>query len=238
MWALFTSLAAGVIAADSVVIALISLGGAALIVNLYKSDGPWSKSFHWALYAGNYLLAIRAITGILIGVPRPGNVLFTIPRIHLPTWLPGIRIGGDVTQERLISSLHEGLIIATVIALFGAANSVTNPRQLLKVLPSRFYQIAVTLIIATTVFPQLVTSIKRIRDAQYLRSGNKPRISTIALPLLEESLGRSVNLAESMEARGYGQSRHHSRYRPITLSSRDYSMMSLGILAMIAMVSM
>lgn len=238
MWAFFTALSAGVIAADSVVIALAALAGAALVVRLFKSDGPWSKSFHWALYAGIYLLSIRAITGILIGVPRPGKVLFTIPRLHLPAWLPGIRIGGDVTLERLVSSLHEGLVIATVIALFGAANSVTNPRQLLKVLPARFYQIAVTLIIATTVFPQLVTSIKRIRDAQYLRSGKKPRILTIALPLLEESLGRSVNLAESMEARGYGQSRQHSRYRPITLSAKDYSAMIFGLISMITMVTM
>lgn len=237
-WAIFAALAVAVVASDKVICALIALGGSALIVFKFAQDGPWSKSFQWSLIAGLYLLLIRALTGILIGVPRPGTNLFEIPRIHLPSWLPGIRIGGPVTLERLSASLHEGLIIATVIALFGAANSVTSPHKLLRVMPSRIYQLAVTLIIATSVFPQLIASIKRIRDAQFIRSGKRPRISKIALPLLEESLGRAVNLAESMEARGYGQSKAQSRYRPIKYSSRDLLYITLGLTTGIAMVAL
>jgi energy-coupling factor transporter transmembrane protein EcfT len=129
-------------------------------------------------------------------------------------------------------------MIATVIALFGAANSVTSPHKLLRVLPSHIYQLAVTLTIATSVFPQLITSIQRIRQAQFLRSGKKPRISQVAIPLLEESLGRAVHLAESMEARGFGQSRKQSRYRPISYSFRDLAVVSGGIFSAIAMVAM
>lgn len=237
-WALFTCLAVGVVAADSATLALLAVGGAALIVKLYKQDGPWSASFRWSLLAGFVLLSIRAITGILIGVPRIGEVLFTLPRINLPSWLPGIRIGGSVTWERLSSSLHEGLIIATVIALFGAANSVTSPHKLLRVLPSRIYQVGVTLTIATSVFPQLISSIARIRQAQFLRSGSKPRISRIAIPLLEESLARAVHLAEAMEARGFGQSKSQSRYRPIDYSVRDFAWISSGILIAVGMVAL
>ena len=237
-WAIFTALAVAVVISDSVVCAALALGGAAFIVLLNKQDGPWSKSFQWSLVAGLYLLSIRAITGIIIGVPRPGKTLFEIPRIHLPTWLPGIRIGGPVTWERLSSSLHEGVIIATVIALFGAANSVTSPHKLLRVLPSRIYQLAVTMVIATSVFPQLIASISRIRSAQFIRSGKKPRIASVALPLLEESLGRSVNLAESMEARGFGQSSQQSRYRPIHYSPRDLVFMLCGLTTSIAMVAL
>ena len=235
-WALFSSLAIGVVASDNVVIALGAVGGSALIVTFFRGEGPWRKSFQWSLVAGLYLLIIRAATGVLIGVPRPGKVLFEIPRIHLPSWLPGIRIGGPVTWERLSSSLHEGLIIAAVIALFGAANSVTSPHKLLRVMPSRVYQLAVTMIIATSVFPQLVTSIKRIRNAQFLRSGKKPPLFTVAIPLLEESLGRAVDLAESMEARGFGQSKVQSRYRPIRFEKRDLGVITTGFLIATAMV--
>ena len=237
-WALFSCLAVGVVAADSASLALVAVGGAAIIVKLYKQDGPWSASFHWSLLAGAVLIAIRAVTGIVIGVPRIGEVLFTLPRINLPSWLPGIRIGGPVTWERLSSSLHEGLIIATVIALFGAANSVTSPHKLLRILPSRIYQLGVTLTIATSVFPQLITSIARIRQAQFLRSGTKPRISSIAIPLLEESLARAILLAEAMEARGFGQSKSQSRYRPINYTGRDLAWISSGILLALGMVAL
>lgn len=237
-WALFSCLAVGVIAADSAPLALSAVGGAAPIVWRYRDDGPWRMSFQWSLLAGVILLAIRAVTGILIGVPRIGEVLFTLPRLQLPTWLPGIRIGGPVTWERLSSSLHEGLIIATVIALFGAANSVTSPHKLLRILPSRIYQVGVTLTIATSVFPQLISSIARIRQAQYLRSGRKPRITMIAIPLLEESLERAVQLAEAMEARGFGQSKSQSRYRPISYTTRDLAWISAGFALALGMVAL
>jgi len=220
-WSIFTALAFGVVLSDSAISALLAMGGAAWIVYRFRGDGPWRNSFQWSLVAGLYLIVIRAVAGIVIGVPRIGETLFTLPRIHLPSWIPGIRIGGPVTWERLSFSLHEGLIIATVIALFGAANSVTSPRKLLRVMPSRVYQLAVTLTIATSVFPQLIASITRIRQAQYLRSGRRPRISQVAIPLLEESLGRAVALAESMESKGFGLSKVQSRYRPITYSKRD-----------------
>lgn len=237
-WGLFTALAVGTIASDSALCALVALGGAAFVVSRKREEGPWRDSFKWALVAGFILIGIRAITGIVIGVPRIGTTIFTIPRINLPTWLPGIRIGGDVTWERLSSSLHEGLMIATVIALFGAANSVTSPHKLLRVMPAKIYQLSVTLTIATSVFPQLISSISRIRQAQFLRSGKKPRISSIAIPLLEESLSRAVHLAESMEARGFGQSKVQSRYRPITYSMKDLTLIMGGIFIAIAMVAL
>jgi len=43
----------------------------------------------------------------------------------------------------------------------------------------------------------------------------------VALPLLEESLARSLDLAAAMDARGYGYSRHRSRYRREKILPRD-----------------
>jgi energy-coupling factor transport system permease protein len=228
MWGFFIALASAVIATGNVFVALGAVGIAALLVYLRREEGPWGSSFKWSLIAGLYLLVIRLITGILIGVPRPGTTIFTVPRVELPSWLPGIRIGGAVTWERLSSSLSEGLIIASVIALFGAANSVTSPRKLLRTLPTSLYQVGVALTIATTVLPQLVSSISRIRSAQFLRNGKKVRISSIALPLLEESLSRAIHLAQSMESRGYGTSKVRSRYRPIPFKKIDSLYLGAG----------
>lgn len=228
MWGFFIALSFAVIATGSVWVALGAVGIASFLVHFRREAGPWGSSFKWSLVAGLYLLVIRLFAGILIGVPRPGTTLFTVPRVDLPSWLPGIRIGGAVTWERLSLSLSEGLIIAAVIALFGAANSVTSPKKLLRTLPTSLYQVGVALTIATTVLPQLVSSIARIRSAQFLRNGKKVRISSIALPLLEESLSRAIHLAQSMESRGYGLSRARSRYRPIPFKRIDSLYLGVG----------
>ena len=75
--------------------------------------------------------------------------------------------------------------------------------------------------IAASVFPQLVQSLHRIRKAQKLRGVEKVGIRSLALPLLEEALSRSLQLAEAMDSRGYGVSRRRSRYRPSPWNPRD-----------------
>jgi energy-coupling factor transporter transmembrane protein EcfT len=152
--------------------------------------------------------------------------------------MPGIRIGGAVTLERLSSSLHEGVIIATMIALFGAATSLTSPHKLLRVTPSFIYEVGITLVIATSLFPQLATSARRIRTAQKLRGMEKLRIRSIAIPLLEESLSRSLQLAAAMDSRGYGMSRKRSRYRPQPWLMRDFFTLALISFASFAMVAL
>lgn len=236
MWIFFIVLAIGVVASSNSLYALGAISLAALIVKYHGDRGPWRSSFRWSLYAGLYLMGIRLIASILIGVPIPGTTIFTLPRLVLPNWLPGIRIGGPVTLERMSNSLQEALIIVAVIALFGAANSVTSPHKLLRTLPVSVYQISVALTIATSILPQFISSINRIRDAQLMRNGLRPKLSSIALPLLEESLTRSTHLAESMESRGYGLSRKRSRYRPFSFSPLDIYLIASASILSTAMV--
>jgi energy-coupling factor transporter transmembrane protein EcfT len=221
LWVSAILLALGVVALDNAWIAIAIVGAVALLVYLRRDGSPWQASFNLSLRIGATILAIRTIVGILIGVPIPGTILFKLPILDLPSWMPGIRVGGSVTLERLSSSLHEGVIIATMIALFGAATSLTSPHKLLRVTPSFIYEIGVTLVIATSVFPQLATSARRIRTAQKLRGIENIRIRSIAIPLLEESLSKSLQLAAAMDARGYGISRKRSRYRPQQWLMRD-----------------
>ena len=126
-----------------------------------------------------------------------------------------------MTQERLSSSLHEGLIIVAVISLFGAAVSLTSPHKLLRVTPIVIYEFGVAVVIATTALPQLVQSVARIRRARSLRGDERASVRSIAIPLLEDSLARSLELAAAMDSRGYGVSRKRSRYRPILWQPLD-----------------
>lgn len=207
------------------------MGVAVLLVKVRADGSPWNATFSWSLRIAIFIISIRAIVGVLIGVPIPGTELFRIPILELPSWMPGIRIGGAVTAERLSSSLHEGIIIATMIILFGAASALTSPHKLLRVLPFFIYEVGITLVIAASVFPQLVQSLKRIRKAQRLRGIEKIGLRTLALPLLEEALSRSLQLAESMDSRGYGVSRKRSRYRPSPWNKRDSVVAIISIVA-------
>lgn len=207
------------------------MGVAVLLVKVRADGSPWNATFSWSLRIAIFIITIRAIVGVLIGVPIPGTELFRIPILELPSWMPGIRIGGAVTAERLSSSLHEGIIIAAMIVLFGAASALTSPHKLLRVLPFFIYEVGVTLVIAASVFPQLVQSLKRIRKAQRLRGIEKIGLRTLALPLLEEALSRSLQLAESMDSRGYGVSRKRSRYRPSPWNKRDSVVAIISIVA-------
>jgi energy-coupling factor transport system permease protein len=237
LWVSAILLAIGVVALDNAWIAIAIVGAVALLVYLRRDGSPWQASFNLSLRIGATILVIRTIVGILIGVPIPGTVLFKLPILDLPSWMPGIRVGGSVTLERLSSSLHEGVIIATMIALFGAATSLTSPHKLLRVTPSFIYEIGITLVIATSIFPQLATSARRIRTAQKLRGIEKVRIRSIAIPLLEESLSKSLQLAAAMDARGYGISRKRSRYRPQQWLMRDNYVVAATLLTVGVMVA-
>jgi energy-coupling factor transporter transmembrane protein EcfT len=84
--------------------------------------------------------------------------------------------------------------------------------------------LGVAVVIATSVLPQIVTSVKRIRMAQRLRGQSTKGFTSwkrVAIPLLEESLARSLDLAAAMDSRGYGVSKKRSRYRPISWNMTD-----------------
>jgi len=219
-WIWSIALALGIARGNNPWLAIAVVGCAYLVVRIFRSDAPWSRSFESGLKLGLWILIIRTSFGVLIGTPIPGTTIFRLPILPLPEWMAGIRIGGAVTQERLFSTAHEGVILAAIIICFAAASSLTSPHRLLRVLPFAIYQFGLALVIATSLVPQFVRSISRIRDAQYLR-GQKLSFKKILIPLLEESLARSLDLAAAMDSRGYGSTRVRSRYRAITWNAGD-----------------
>ena len=215
--------------------AIACVGVMGFIVFTHRENAPWGKSFNWTLKLAIWILAIRTTIGIAIGTPIPGTVLFSLPIIPLPKWMPGIRIGGHVTLERLSSALSEGVTICAIIVIFGAGASLTSPHRLLRVLPIYVYEFGVAVVIATSVLPQLVTSVTRIRQAQRLRGQDTKGLASyrrVAIPLLEESLARSLDLAAAMDARGYGMTRKRSRYRPISWRMSDSAVVLSGLIVM------
>lgn len=206
---------------------LAVVGGMCFIVYRVNRNAidqsPWSRGLWFALKIAAIIVVIRTFIGIAIGVPIPGNTLFELPIVDLPEWMAGIRIGGAITQERLTFAFAEGVQIATLICIFAAATSLTSPHRLLRQMPVFIYEFGVALVIATSVLPQLVTSATRIKSAQRMRGIQRRGWAGVALPLLEESLARSLDLAAAMDSRGYGYSRNRSRYRREKMLLHDLS---------------
>jgi energy-coupling factor transport system permease protein len=113
-----------------------------------------------------------------------------------------------VTSEALVTSLQQGLQLAALLACVGAANSLASPSRLLRSVPSVLYELGVVVTVALSFAPQATLSAQRVRDARRLR-GRPHRglrgLRGIAVPVLEGGLERSLDLAASMDSRGYGR---------------------------------
>jgi energy-coupling factor transport system permease protein len=126
----------------------------------------------------------------------------------LPEWAAGVRLGGDVTLEMVMAAGYDGLQLATLLACIGAANALANPKRLLRAMPGALYEVGVAVVVALSFSPQLVTAVSRIRAARRLR-GRPDRglrgLRGVAMPVLQDALERSVELAAAMDSRGFGR---------------------------------
>lgn len=187
---------------------LLVLGVAGYVVSARRSSAPWARAFVVFLKLGIVVITIRTVAQILLAAPLPGTVLFAVPELPLPAWAAGITFGGKVTAPSVMAAVTEGLRLATVLACIGAANALANPKRLLKTLPAALYEVGVALVVALSFAPSLVTSVQRIRAARRLRGrpdrGIRGMVS-VAMPVLEDALARSLSLAAAMDSRGYGR---------------------------------
>ncbi|MFP4636719.1 MAG: energy-coupling factor transporter transmembrane component T family protein [Nitriliruptoraceae bacterium] len=193
------------------------LAVAAYVVSARRTDAPWARSFVVFFKLALIVLGVRFVAQVLLGVATGETVLFTLPELPLPDWAAGVAVGGAITLESVVASFVEGLRLATILACIGAANALANPKRLLAAVPAPLYEVGVAVVVALSFAPSLVSSVQRIRAARRLR-GRPDRglrsLVAVGLPVLEEALERSIDLAASMDSRGYG------RRAPVTATIR------------------
>ncbi len=192
---------------NPVLLALV-LGVAGYVVAARRSDAPWARAYTAFLRLGLFVLAIRMAIQVAFGQPLPGHVLFSLPSVTPPRWLAGIRLGGPVTAEALVGQSYDGLRLGVLLACVGAANALASPYRLLRALPGALYEAGVAVTVALAFAPQALVSAQAVREARRLR-GRAVRgpagLRGVVVPVLEGALSRSVQLAASMDARGYGR---------------------------------
>jgi energy-coupling factor transport system permease protein len=209
LWALGLAVTVG--RTTNPILLLLVLGVLAFVVTQRRSEAPWARAFKYYLVIAFVVIAIRVAFRSIFGGDidvKTMHVLFTLPHIPLPKWAAGVQLGGPITLEGTLGALYDGLQLGTLLCCIGAANSLANPKRALRVLPGALYELGVAVVIAISFAPQLVESVQRVRRARALRGGAARgfrAIRSIAIPVLEDALERSLLLAASMDSRGYGR---------------------------------
>ena len=214
-WALGLSVAAS--RTNNPVLLVLLLVVAGFVVAMKRTDAPWARAYTMFVQIALVVVALRVVLQAVLSTHAQGtHVIVTLPEIPLPDAISGIKLGGVITWEAVLSALYAGGQLAVILVCFGAANALASPRRLLQLLPAALYEIQVAMVVALTFAPQLVVDARRVRNARRLR-GRRMRardlFRTTAMPILESSLDRSVALAAAMDARGYGRTRHLPRRR-------------------------
>lgn len=207
-WGWAIGMAAAASMTTNPLLLVLDLAVVSVVVVARRGDSPWSRAYRLYLYLGAAIIAIRMVLHVLVGVKVGTVAVLALPTVTLPAWAAGIDLLGTVHLEGLLAAAIGGLRLAVIIACVGAANALANPKRLLKTLPSALHEIGAALVVAVSVAPQLAESVHRVLRARRLR-GDPARgvraVGRVALPVLQDTLDRSLLLAAAMESRGYGR---------------------------------
>jgi len=125
--------------------------------------------------------------------------------VRLPDSIP--IIGGPLYLEALVYGLLNALRVISILCVFALFSNVVRYADILRLAPPAFFDLGLIVSIGFTLVPFTRRAYRDIREAQTLR-GHRPRglrdMLPLVSPLVVSGMERSLMLAESMEARGYG----------------------------------
>lgn len=180
---------------------------ATLVVAARRPATDWAGGFGAYLAVALAVITIRVLFRVALGGAYGTHVFVAVPSLTLPAWAGSISLGGPVTLEAILAALYDGMRLAAIVVCVGSANTLADPRRLLRSLPRALYDVGNAAAVALSLAPQLVESFTRIRRAEKLR-GQTARGSlrqSLIAPILEDAMQRSLAMAAAMDSRGYGR---------------------------------
>jgi|SRR5450631_312341 len=206
-----------------ILVLLVAVAG--FVVHARRSPES-SRTFWFFVRLGVVIVAARIVFDVMFGGQHTGFVVLNLPSVPLPNWAAGLHLGGAITTQELLTATYGGLQLATLVVCVGSANALANPRRLLRTLPGSLYEVGVAITVALSFAPQLAQAAVRVRRARRLRGLRSTGLRSwwsVAVPVLEDALDRSIELAAAMDARGFGRTGQISR--------RQRRLVAAGVLA-------
>jgi len=167
------------------------------------------RSLRFYVQLAGVVFAIRILFRVVfnLGYNPSDVVLLELPRLALNLGLGKLELLGPVSAQNLSAGAVDGMRLAAIILAISMANILASPRQLLKTMPGALFEIASTISVALNLAPQLIDSLQRVRRARRLRgrSAGLAALPSLVIPVLEDTLERSLALAASLDSRGFGR---------------------------------
>ena len=208
-WVLGLALAVAAGQANSFVSVAVVIGVALSAMLAFRSDAPWAQSVRFYLGLAAFVMATRVIFRIIFNGQLGGtDIILSLPTLSVSLGFgPALTLFGDISAATLGAATLDGLRLSAIILSVAMANTLANPRKLLKNTPGALYEVATAISVAINLAPQLIESIQRVRRSRGLRGRNKGIgvFASIVIPALEDTMDRSLALAASMDARGFGR---------------------------------
>ena len=158
---------------------------------------------------------VRRMRRLLIGVGFVAafGVLLNFVSAHLghtvlfalPDSIPAL--GGIYTLEALAFGISGGITIAAAIFAAAPFSLLLQPHEVMDALPDALSRTGIAIAASMNLVPSVAASFAEVSEAQRLR-GWRPRgprsWAEVVVPVVLTSAESSIQLAESMEARGFG----------------------------------
>jgi energy-coupling factor transport system permease protein len=156
---------------------------------------------------------------------------FSIPVIGIP----------QITLEAILCGVGNSVRLLAIISAFTVLTFAIHPDELMLAMAKMRlpYKSVLVTSLSTRFAPTLVDDVERITDVQRSRGlelskGNLSRKvknhMAIVIPLLSNSLERTVQVAEAMESRAFGSSNKRTSYRELKMSKMDIVMLAFALL--------
>jgi len=208
-WVLGLALAVAAGQANSFVSVGAVIAIALTLMLIFRTAAPWAQSARFYLGLAAFVLLTRVIFRVIFNGQLGGtDIIFSLPTLSISLGFgPALNLFGDISAATLSAATLDGLRLSAIILSVAMANTLANPRKLLKNTPGALYEVATAISVAINLAPQLIESIQRVRRSRGLRGRNKGVgvFASIVIPALEDTMDRSLALAASMDARGFGR---------------------------------
>jgi len=177
--------------------------------------------------AGVSLIAAFAVFLNFVSAHLGTTVLFSIPD-QVPA------LGGPYTLEALVFGATGGLTVGAAILAAAPFSMLLASHEVMDALPAALSRTGAAIAASLNLVPAVAASFIQVTEAQRLR-GWRPRgprsWSEIVVPVVLTSVEGSIQLAESMEARGFGSGPRTS-VTPARLKRSDWLLIGASAAAL------